>query len=84
MHLIHEIRDDSVEVNPIVKSPVRKVDEISARDGHLIRVELGLESPLGRYESSNSHCRRAFRFSSGGAINSEMCLKIFKHSQMMN
>lgn len=41
--LVHEIRDNAVEVDAIVEAAVGKVDEVAAGDGHLVGVELGLE-----------------------------------------
>ena len=41
--LVHEIRDNAVEVDAIVEAAVGKVDEVTAGDGHLVGVELGLE-----------------------------------------
>jgi len=52
--LVHEIRDNAVEVDAIVEAAVGKVDEVAAGDGHLVGVELGLEGAhLNKRESMN-------------------------------
>ena len=48
--LIHETRDDAVEVDTFVESRLTEVNEIRCRDGHPVQENLSLEHALGRVE----------------------------------
>lgn len=47
----HEISDDAVKVQSIIKSRLRQIDEIRRRDRHLIEVKLRFKRALGRVEN---------------------------------
>jgi hypothetical protein len=50
--LIHEIRDDSVEVQTIVKALVGKINEVVRSDGHLLSEQLNGEGAHGGVNNS--------------------------------
>ena len=51
--LVHEVRDNAVEVQPVVEAGVGKVDEVAHSDGHLLEVELALDLAHRRVEGDN-------------------------------
>lgn len=53
--LIHEVWDNTVEVNAVVKATVSKVNKVATGNGHLVRVELGFESAHGCNKGSGRH-----------------------------
>jgi len=53
--LVHEVGDDSVEVNSVIEARVGQIDEVAASDGHLIGEELGLEGAHTGLKSSDGH-----------------------------
>ena len=63
--LIHKIGNDPVEVKTIVKATVGQVDKISRCNGHLVRVQFGLECAHAGLEDGNflvGHGNCLFRF----------------------
>jgi len=42
-----------MKVNSVVKSTIGQIDKVSRRNGHLLRVEFGLEGPHGRFEGGS-------------------------------
>ena len=58
----HEISDDAVKVQSIVKSRLGQIDEIRRRDRHLIEVKLRFKRALGRVENCDwiPHVVRSF------------------------
>jgi len=51
--LVHEVRDDAVEVNTVVVAGLAQVDEVGGGDRHLAEEDLGLEAPHGGVELGN-------------------------------
>ena len=47
----HEISDDAVKVQSIIKPRLRQIDKIRRRDRHLIEVKLRFKRALGRVEN---------------------------------
>ena len=51
--LVHEVRDDPVEVQSVVEAGVDEVDEIGGGDGHAIKEDLGLHDAHLRQQAKD-------------------------------
>ena len=50
--LKHKIIDHSMEMQPIVKALVGKVNKVGSCNGHAVQIELGSKRAHGRVENS--------------------------------
>ena len=51
--LVHEVGNDTVEVQPIVETAVGQIDEIGCGDRHLLEVDLTLDHSKRGVESGD-------------------------------